>query len=379
MSSKSFLIFKIIAVCSFIYLGALIFLLMNNDIFRVNYAIVTYSIIDFVLTIILAGLVILSFKIKMIKTFDFLFFYGIKLNKYFIILCITFLFPVYLVYRNLTLVLVNGYNREALVILPSNVIEYILSSFFFILVPCTLAYNYKKKVKFLILLGALFFMVYQLSRSPLFFIGLSTVLLYIFKDIKISKFKVLITIGFLALFLGLTTIYQGRTDSVIEGFLNVSDALFRYRSYSFYLAQFVFDVSDSVDKILFPFFGWLSERALTIFWEIKDPISTSKSDFVYKFRYVGDYRANVLYPWWAFFYGKFGMIGLFIKMVYSFVLFRIILFFKLPLTLLYFMYVLLFYQFVRHPFINASGVYSFISIVLLDIILKYNYAKNSSN
>ena len=379
MKTKLILIFKIISAASFIYIGALIFLLMKNDVFKVNDTIITFSIIDFLLTIFMFSFLILGYRYKILKVFDYLTFYGLKLKKNLIILLIAFLYPVYLLYRNFTLVLINGFNREALILLPSNVIEYILSSFFFILVPCSIVYNYEKKTRLLIIGGALFFMAYQLSRSPIFFIGLCTLLLFSFKGIIINKFKLLLSICLLSILLGVTTIYQGRAESILEGFLNVSDALFRYRSYSFYLAQFVFEASDGIDKILFPFFGWFSERSLTIFLDLEQPISTSGSDFVYKFRYIGRYRPNVLYPWWAFFYAKFGFIGLFLKMVYSFIIFRILVAIKLPLTLLYFLYILLFYQFVRHPFINASGAYTFISIIFLDIILKYNYAKNSNN
>jgi len=379
MRSKSILIFKVISISIFLFIGSLIFLLINNDVFKVSDHIITYSIIDYILSIFLVSILIFAYRWKIIKVFDYLSFYGFKLERNFILLFIAFLYPVYLIYRNFTLVLVNGFNREALILLPTNVIEYILSSFFFILLPCSIIYNYEKKTRLIIIGGAFFFMAYQLSRSPIFFMGLCTIILYAFKGLKINKFKLLIIICLLLVFLGVTTIYQGRAESVLDGVFNVFNALFRYRSYSFYLSKFALDVSGGVDKILFPFLGWISERFLTLFWKLEQPISTSGSDFVYKFRDIGNYRPNVLYPWWAFFYGKFGLIGLFFKMIYSFFIFRILIFFKLPLTLLYFFYILLFYQFVRHPFINAAGAYSFLSIVFLDIILKYNYAKNSNN
>ena len=379
MKSKLILFFKISFVSVIIHLGALTFLLTHNETFRVGHTVITYSTMDFMLTIILFGLIIIGYKFKIIKTFDYLSNYGSRLRRNFLIIIIPLLYSIYVLYRNLQLVFIKGFNREALVLIPTNIFDYFSSSFFYILFPSSIIYNYDKKTKYLIFGGTLFCMIYQLSRAPIFFIGLCTLFLFIFKEKRISKLKLLLTSCFLFVFLGIITIYQGRADSIIDGALNVSEALFRYRSYSFYLSQFVFEISGDVDKILFPFFGWISERLLTVFGGIEQPISTSGSDFVYKFHFVGDYRANVLYPWWAFFYGKFGVIGLFLKMIYCFLLFRILIGFRMPLTLLYFFYILLIYQFVRHPFINASGAYSFISIVLVDIILKYKNAKNCNN
>ena len=81
MKTKLILIFKIISAASFIYIGALIFLLMKNDVFKVNDTIITFSIIDFLLTIFMFSFLILGYRYKILKVFDYLTFYGLKLKK----------------------------------------------------------------------------------------------------------------------------------------------------------------------------------------------------------------------------------------------------------------------------------------------------------
>lgn len=376
MNKSSFLALRLILLSSFFFFGGFLYLLLNNYRFKVSDDVIFYSLLDFILSSIVIYITCILYRKKILLTLKIFEVYSLKLTRYGIFIFFGCIYGYFLVYRNFKLVIFQGFNREALVALDANNAEFLLSNIFFILVPVSILYKYSWKVRWLIITGALSFLIYQLARSPLLLILYITALLIILKEIKLNVKKLLIPATFLLLSLGIITQYQGRADNITEGILNVTDALFRYRSYSFFLSQFVIDLPYSIDKSLFPFFGWFSERLLTEFWEIQNPISTSGSDFVYRYRYVSGYRPNVLYPWWVFFYSNLGILGIFLKAIFSFILFRSIILLKSPLLLIYFLFIISYLQFVRHPIINSAGAYSLLSVIILDIILKIGNEKN---
>ena len=108
---------------------------------------------------------------------------------------------------------------------------------------------------------------------------------------------------------------------------------------------------------------------------MSDPISVQGSSFVSDFVSLGPttaYSANVVYPWWAWFYVSYGFWGLIFKGLYCFFLGFFIVVAKMPITYFYFVYVMLFGSWIRHPFLNNDSVYIIISAVLLDFVFKFS-------
>lgn len=223
-------------------------------------------------------------------------------------------------------------------------------------------------------LGTLFAISTKLSKSPILFIILVLIVLYFFKGIKkeeIIKLFSIVVLLFSAVVL-ITVFLQRRRSNIFNGFYYVLESYFRYNSISFYLADYAIEATNNFGKSLFPFFGYLSERILFIFFDIPSPIAVPGANFVSEFKEIGNgLSANVLYPWWAWFYGSFGLLGLFIKGIYVFSILTIFIKFKMPILFFYFTYLLMFSSLYRHPIINSDNLYGILGLVLLDITLKF--------
>lgn len=372
------LAFQLIGLATFFFVGSLVYLILYNDVFRVELDLIAYSVMDFALSMIVIFVIIRVYRSQAVTTFNSIYIYRKRFNKYIVLVFVSLVYIIHLFYRNIMLVIITQYNREALVQLNSSPLEYILSASYYILIPFAFLYPFKRRFRVIVLTGATLLMAYQFSRSPIIFMGLTSVILVKLTDRKIRLRTTLIALTLITIIVGLTTVLQGRSENIIEGLSNSTEALFRYRAYSFYLAQFSIELPPDIDKVFFSLFGWFSERILTVFIDIDNPISTNGSEFVYRFHFAQNFRANVVYPWWSFFYGSLGIPGLFLKALFIWIMLRVALIFRLPFTLLYLMYVCLFYQYARHPFLNAASCYSFIALVSLDLSLKYKYVKNRS-
>ncbi len=364
-------------IISFIfYIGSLITVYILDFKKVIDLNITVLSTLDYLITIFVIVLFYLTHKNRFIKINNF-YKYNLE-DKVSKVLFILIGFVVYIYYKaikNMMLVIYSGYNREGLLNeIASGYMDMLLPSLFSVLFVISVKYKFSKVLKVILGLGVVGIMLTYLSRSNLLNIILLFFGLFFFSreyikfNILYKIFITLIVIIFLASYI---TVLQGREDNVYSAFSKIFTTLFRYKSYSFYLSEIAIDISSGAEKLPFPFFGFLSEKLLSYIVVIDNPISIYNSDFVSKFHFLGSsYRANVLYPWWSWFYGCFGFLGLIIKAIYVYFLLRVMLYFKLNLTLFFFLYVLLFSSVVRHPFLNAIGFYSILSLVLFDLYLK---------
>lgn len=245
------------------------------------------------------------------------------------------------------------------------------------LLLCSLSWvlNYRLGLKVVFTLSLVLSVFYTLSRSDILnFIYLSIVVWSIC-GLKFSESKQIIFL-FLAMFFlsSVITILQGRTDQVTSAVINMSEALVKYNLFSMYLSEIVVEkMGDDYEKILFPFFGFFSERFLSIFFELTNPISVQGSTFISDFVLLGhatSLAANVNYPWWSWFYALYGPVGLVIKAVYMYALLLLFYKFRLYITFTFFCYLLVFVQFRRHILINNDAVYFFLGIFLFEIVFK---------
>jgi hypothetical protein len=271
--------------------------------------------------------------------------------------------------------LLSGVTREDLLMSGTNYFNLIFSNLFFIVLGIALAINVKTSRVYLILALCLPYVLFQLSRSSLEIVAFVTLTTLYFTNRKLnySHYK-LIFIGLLLL--SLITIMQGRSNSLIEGFSRVIYSYFEYKTASFFLVDRVLEFPLSLDKYLFPFFGFPSEKILSLFSYVEHPISIGDSTFVSDLIYINDFNthSNVLYSWWSWFFLAYGWFGiLFIKPIYIYV--TLLITRRLKVTFLYLISYFVFWQSYRHLLLNSSSMYTLIGVIFLDIVI-FISAKN---
>lgn len=371
----------IISICLFI---APILYLYNRAYDVVSFEFLALSILDYALTLFIFGIFVVVYKTKLLRLESI--FKGIYQNK-----TKSFVLPWLLIagwsvlstYVNLKLVINEGYNREGLLnTVDAGYLDMLLPSLFNCLFVVAIIFKYPARIRIILFVGVLSTMLFYLSRSNLLFLILFPFGFMFVINSKLNS-KTVLKMGAITFLLvagaSYVTILQGRGVGLVDEFVKITDTLLRYRSYGFFLSEYAIDVSHGVEKSVFPFFGWLSEKFISYGWVVSNPISVYNSEFVYEFRQLGSgYRANVLYPWWAWFYGFYGIFGLILKGLYIYSLLWFFLRYQLCLCLMYFIYIILFLMMVQHPFINAAAVYSFGSLLLYDILMKFTYKIKSN-
>ena len=268
-------------------------------------------------------------------------------------------------YTNLNLIIFSGYNREGLLnSISAGYLDMLLPTIFSCLLVISIIYKYSRKIKLLMFIGTVSTMLFYLSRSNLLFIITFPIAFLFIRPFNLNYHKILrlipVVLG-VVLFASYITILQGRDDDLFAVFYKIIETLFRYKAYSFYLAEYAINAANDFEKVLFPFFGFFSEKILSLVWYIETPIAVNGSEFVFEFHDLGSgYRANVLYPWWAWFYGSFGVAGLLLKSGYIYMILSVILKLRLPLTFMYLLFLVLFSISVKHPVINAASFMVFL-------------------
>lgn len=297
------------------------------------------------------------------------------INKGLIIILVFALIYLYRSSSVLYLVLVESVNREYLVFEYGGIDRfiYIANPIFFSLFPVSVILNYSKKIIILLLIGAISAVIFQLSRSSLLQMLLFSIILISlegFNTKKIILFGITTVVTVLAA-IYITVEFQGRASNFLGGLNRMIYNLFRYRAWSFFLSERVISIS-SFEKVLYPFFGFFSERLLSINFDLSNPVSVLGSHFVGGFYNFADgVSANVLYPWWAWFYGAFGAFGVLIQSIYIFVLGNIIFKFRLSLLSIYYIYIILFMAPIRHPILTNDNLYFILIVLFIDLIVKY--------
>jgi hypothetical protein len=362
-----------------LYLGSIIFLYILPFSAQVGIDIVVISVVDYILTLFVVGVFIVVNKYRIVKiNLSFKTHYQSFMKKYYCIFSLFVLYSLYATYKNMSMVLLDGYNREGLLNeVSAGYLDMLLPSLFSCLFVVSVIYKYPFKVKILLFTGVISVMLFYLSRSNLLFlIFFPFIFLYVLPHKLNNKkiLKLLLIMIIIVIMASYITILQGRGDNLKDVIFKITETLFRYKAYSFYLAEYAIQVSHGAEKSVFPFLGWLSEKIISLYWVVSEPISVYGSTFVSDFRLLGNgYKANVLYPWWAWFYGYYGVLGLFIKALYIYIILSIVLRFKMCLTFMFLLYIILFSIVVKHPLINAGAFYAFVSLIVFDLLVKVKY------
>jgi hypothetical protein len=219
----------------------------------------------------------------------------------------------------------------------------------------------------------------QLSRSEILFVFFYSITLFTlsnkyliisFRKIFASALLVIILIG-----IGLiVNIQQGRAEDLFGAFENSSLAFTSYRNAAFYLGYQLSTLNYSLDNFFYPFFGFLSERLTTIFFQIDIPLSTKDSDYFYKFISFGNEQhqvGNVFYPLSSFYYYQFGYFGILMKAAFCVLLINLSIKFKFYFFCCYVTYSVLFVASVKHPLLNADSTYQALFFLAFDLLTRY--------
>ena len=290
----------------------------------------------------------------------------------------------YLIY-NKFLIILGGTTREELISSDSSRIMLIAVPMVTVGFPLFFVFCKKTIVTMFVFLLLIAVSIYSLSRAG-FLIAMFMVMVVWFMRTEnsgrnISKSNLIFWMVVFILISGLMTISQGRADTIFSGLNNAWDSFFKYRGFSFHLANRVVDLKDyNFSHALYPFFGFGYERVSSIFYDFSTPISVKGSTFVTDFVLLGSsraYAANVLYPWWVWFYASFGYIGIIFKAIFCLFLLNIFFIFRMKISYFYFSFTILFGACIKHPFLNNDSLYFFISVMLIDLVLKIRIRKNS--
>ncbi|MCH5051762.1 hypothetical protein [Pectobacterium aquaticum] len=337
--------------------------------------IIIASILDWLLTMLVV-FIVLSINKNSITNFNSNMFTKVRVvfERYsyliYALLFVTFFF----VLQRIDLILL-GVTREELVFdEDSNRFIMFLSSFFVFTCGVALSYQFKLIMKVMLIIGVLLVCTYNLSRSEIQTLLFVVIICQVFIGISLRKllFFLLFSICIVSV-VCLITIYQGRADSMPTAFNDLYNSFFKYKAFSFYLSEFAINkIEGDFEQILYPFFGFFIERFLSAIEHVSNPISVQGSDFISTFRNLGltsAFDANVLYPWWSWFYGVYGIIGIFIKSIYCFFILYGLSKSRFYFLYLYALYVFLIANFYRHPLLNADSLYALVSFIILDVFL----------
>lgn len=367
---------SLILVCSaIIYWGAIVTTFLLDFKYPLPEEIIIASSLDWFLTTVVVVL-ILNYNKKRFLFFDSYFSLNVK-NSFekneiliYFILCILFVFCL----GRADLIL-SGATREMLVFEEDSSRFIMIASPLFVFVSAvSLVYDFKLRIKAALLFGVVLVSIYNLSRAEIASLIFSIITLVLFRGISLRKIAIAaLLFSFLILLSISVTIYQGRADSLESALEAVFVAFFKYKAFSLYLSDFsIRKIDGDLEQIFYPFFGFAIERILTIIQPLSNPISVQDSTFISDFRSLGlsnAYDGNVLYSWWSWFYGAFGIVGLFFKMIFIYVILNCLIKSKLAFTFFYMLYICLFTAYFRHPFLNSSSLYAIITLFLLDILI----------
>lgn len=304
------------------------------------------------------------------------------LNRNVVIICSLSFIVMYFAYTRLDLILVGATREDIVFGNTSNRIMSLVSPLVIFICGYSIFFKLRAINIIFLLFGVMAIGIYNLSRSEfasLIFITLSFAIIK-----KISKKQLLFFSCFFAViifFVSVMTIYQGRAGSLNSSLMAVLESFFKYKAFSFYLSKYsINQVNGDFEHILYPFLGFIIERFLSMIDLVSNPISVQDSSFITDFHRLGsnsEYDANVLYPWWSWFYGSFGPLGIILKFIYVLCALSVIIRTKFAFTFIYFVYVMLFTSFYRHPLLNADSFFYLLAILLLDLFILVNVKRDN--
>lgn len=231
------------------------------------------------------------------------------------------------------------------------------------------------KVKLLLGVNVILITYAGFSRSELSLV-LYLCFLYLgfYSGVEFRKtIKYVVMIMFISLMIAaFITIFQGRQSDFNEAVFNALEKVFEYRIYAIYLSEQVINLPRNSEGVFFTLFGFLGERFSLLISTVDTVLVSQGSTFVSDFIYIGNGNfANALYPWWSWFYNSFGMFGIFLKALYTLVVFWVLLVFRLRISFFFFTYMILYRQQQRHIFMTTNDFYQFLGVIIVDLLIIY--------
>ncbi|WP_323923923.1 hypothetical protein [Aeromonas veronii] len=373
----------VIFLSSLIFVSSLLYTYILDFSYPVDIEVLVASILDWLFTVLIIALVMRMYPTRFLYLYNhFNFSVRCVLNENMVLISVLTFIAMCFAYSRLNFILA-GATREDLVFgNTSNRLMSLISPIIVFVCAYSVVFSSKAINIAFLLLGVVAIGVYNLSRSE--FSNLIFIMLAFTVIKKISLRQALFFVFFffvIIVFVTIMTIYQGRAQSLATSLMGVLHAFFKYKSFAFYLSEYAIDkVNGDVEHVLYPFFGFIIERFLSVIELISNPISVQDSSFITDFHSLGpstEYDANVLYPWWSWFYGCFGIVGILLKAIYVFCILVVVVRTRFAFTSIYFIYVMLFTSFYRHPLLNADSFFFLLAIILLDLFFLMKIKKPS--
>ncbi|MDW1886839.1 O-antigen polymerase [Vibrio sp. Vb2131] len=301
-----------------------------------------------------------------------------------ILLCVQLLFLVVTLSQSGSFIslIIAGFSRQELVdtLGQTPLILSVAAKFFVATVVLVCISSTNKLVRFLAVIGFVLVTIVFTSRANILTV-LIFVLIITFVDFNRRQFfrLFIFSVVMVSIALFVTIFVQNRAlESNFMGPMKPLEDYFLYGGYSFYLAEFAINFAYDNDKYLFPFFGYVGEFFGREFLLI-DKSSLVDSEFVLKFRvFYSDYRqhfANVIYPWWAWFYGAYGFLGLIFKSIFVYSLLAISFWLKSFPLVFVMIYWGLFTTALSFPIISLDGFFTLFFVVFIDLVARVKITK----
>ena len=354
----------------------------------INDEIIIYSSLDMLLSFFVVWFVFKKFTWLKYHAEDVITNTYIKVfeeNK--IILYLILGFTAFLAFQSLLLIMQGVARHDLLRVYETGGMDYmVVSSFFKILVPMVFFFRTSLNLKLIAITGLILSIVITASRSELAYVIKFFMILLLFTNQKtvlpkVWKFSI-VSVSMVFFAIMSTSVLQNRP--IAEGFSAVYDIFLNvitYRAYGYYLAEYSMEASNYIDKTFFGFFGYASEFFIRMLTTPEVPID---SEFVSHLHYLGTgeitgrpFLANVLYPWWSWFVGLYGPLGLIIKAAYIGFILYILLSFRFIFTVVLLLSFVLLGTMSAHPLLTVTHTFNFIITIAIDLLV-WRYAKKLS-
>lgn len=359
----------IVIVPMIFYLGRIIMMQLYGFDNVISREVKVVSTIDFLITVILVFLFLLFNKELIYAAKNELKNMYVSLSSRLIIYFLNAFFLVLAIYSasNVINIILSGATRQEVFNMLGGMPFFLqlADKYFLILVSFILFTGASRKLKLFSFFCFIVITLIMTSRANLLFFALVNYILLCLnlklKDLK-KIFYLVFFVVLISIILGIFV--QKRVgDAIFLGYLKPIEDLLLYQGYSLYLAMVSIDFARDGEKYIFPFLGYLSEY----FYRLFDGRFVVDSDFIMQFHSfrssVRQHSANVIYPWWSWFYGVYGFTGLFLKAFYILTILAITLRKRNFPVFLLFLYWFLYASDTKHPLITLDS-YMMLAIVL---------------
>lgn len=307
------------------------------------------------------------------------------LEKNIIFLLVILAITAYEAYGSMTLIL-SGVARHELIqdYDRAGLLYMFASGFFKILFPLSIYFRSPLKIKILAFSGLILSILITASRSELMYVINFFLILLLFSGNGLRILKTMLLVIAMMFIAIISTIFL-QNRPMTEGLIAIYEmfmSVFRYKAYSYYLAEYSINISGSFEKIFYPFFGYVSDYFFSLLAKLDNPISSE---------FVGDYHVlgtdnitgklmigNVIYPWWSWFYGQFGILGVFIKAIYCSLLLSLLAKLRFMFTFVIIAMFVLFGVSAAHPFLTLSHTLAVFFCVVVDLSV-FIYSKRKTH